>query len=140
VSWAIGSSVLGCAEGVVGFARLSVFSGLGLKRVGSMMSQEDGQGRVFVSELQADPEPTHSAHDPLETAIQAHCRGLTSRERQVLKMVIEGKTTKAIAFVLGISPRTVEVHRTGILRKTLKANFLELSRTLHESARTAASY
>lgn len=42
---------------------------------------------------------------------------LTSRERQVLQLVAEGKTTKEIAVVLGISVKTAESHRTRIMKK-----------------------
>jgi two-component system, NarL family, response regulator NreC len=42
---------------------------------------------------------------------------LTSREREVLHLVAEGRTTKAIADLLGISAKTVETHRGAIMRK-----------------------
>jgi two-component system, NarL family, response regulator NreC len=42
---------------------------------------------------------------------------LTSRERQVLQLVAEGKTTKEIAAVLGVSIKTADSHRTNIMRK-----------------------
>ena len=42
---------------------------------------------------------------------------LTQRERQVLELVAEGKTTKATAARLGISAKTVESHRSRILKK-----------------------
>lgn len=42
---------------------------------------------------------------------------LTQRERQVLPLVAEGLSSKEIARQLGISPKTVEIHRTNILRK-----------------------
>ena len=42
---------------------------------------------------------------------------LTLREREVLQLVAEGKTTREIAGVLGISVKTAESHRTHILRK-----------------------
>jgi two-component system, NarL family, response regulator NreC len=42
---------------------------------------------------------------------------LTTREREVLHLVAEGRTTKAIADVLGISAKTVETHRGAIMRK-----------------------
>ncbi|MEK7678089.1 MAG: response regulator transcription factor [Verrucomicrobiota bacterium] len=42
---------------------------------------------------------------------------LTTREREVLQMVAEGCTSAAIAHRLGISPRTVEVHRGNLMRK-----------------------
>ena len=42
---------------------------------------------------------------------------LSDRERQVLKGVVAGQPNKAIAFELGISPRTVEVYRAGLMGK-----------------------
>lgn len=43
--------------------------------------------------------------------------GLTPRERQILPLVAEGLSSKEIARQLGISPKTVEIHRTNIIRK-----------------------
>jgi len=42
---------------------------------------------------------------------------LTARERQVLQLVAEGKTTKEVAVLLGISVKTAESHRTRIMQK-----------------------
>lgn len=42
---------------------------------------------------------------------------LTNRERQVLDLVAQGYSTKEIAVDLGISPKTVEFHRSNLLRK-----------------------
>jgi len=42
---------------------------------------------------------------------------LTSREREILQLIAEGRTNKEVAGVLNISPTTVETHRTHILRK-----------------------
>jgi DNA-binding NarL/FixJ family response regulator len=42
---------------------------------------------------------------------------LSSRERQVLQLVAEGKTTKEIAGLLGVSIKTADSHRTRIMRK-----------------------
>ena len=42
---------------------------------------------------------------------------LTDREREVMKLVVKGWSSKAIAMSLGISYRTVEVHRSHILEK-----------------------
>lgn len=42
---------------------------------------------------------------------------LTLRERQVLQLIAEGKTTKEIAADLGISTKTAESHRTNIIEK-----------------------
>lgn len=42
---------------------------------------------------------------------------MTNRERQTLSMVVSGKTNKEIARVLNISPKTVDKHRTSLMRK-----------------------
>jgi two-component system response regulator NreC len=42
---------------------------------------------------------------------------LSARERQVLQLVAEGKTTKEIAGVLGVSIKTADSHRARIMRK-----------------------
>jgi two-component system, NarL family, response regulator NreC len=42
---------------------------------------------------------------------------LTSRERQVLQLVGEGKSTKEVARLLGISVKTAESHRARLMRK-----------------------
>lgn len=42
---------------------------------------------------------------------------LTQRERQVLQLVAEGKTTKEIAAILGVSVKTAESHRTRTMQK-----------------------
>jgi DNA-binding NarL/FixJ family response regulator len=42
---------------------------------------------------------------------------LTSREREVLQLVAEGKTTKEIASILGVSVKTAESHRSHVMQK-----------------------
>lgn len=42
---------------------------------------------------------------------------LSVRERQVLEMVAQGKTTKQVATILNLSPKTVEAHRGRIMKK-----------------------
>lgn len=42
---------------------------------------------------------------------------LSERELQVLQLVAEGKTTKEVALLLNISPKTAESHRTHIMEK-----------------------
>ena len=44
-------------------------------------------------------------------------RPLSDRERQVLQLVAEGKTTKEVASLLGISVNTAESHRTNLMEK-----------------------
>jgi two-component system response regulator NreC len=42
---------------------------------------------------------------------------LTDRERQVLQLIAEGKTTKEIAVILGVSVKTAESHRSSLMGK-----------------------
>ena len=53
---------------------------------------------------------------------------LTEREHQVLQLTMEGKSNKEIAQELGISPKTVSVHRTNVMTKFGVQNTVELIR------------
>ena len=48
---------------------------------------------------------------------RARLNVLTDREREVLDGLVEGLPNKTIAFDLGISPRTVEIHRANLMQK-----------------------
>lgn len=43
--------------------------------------------------------------------------GLTSREREVIQLVAEGKSTKEVAVTLGLSVKTADTHRSNLMRK-----------------------
>lgn len=53
---------------------------------------------------------------------------LSERELQVLKGVVRGQANKTIAYELGISPRTVEVYRAGLMAKMQAKGLAELVR------------
>jgi RNA polymerase sigma factor (sigma-70 family) len=53
---------------------------------------------------------------------------LTAREREVLEHAVQGKHAKEIGAALGISPRTVEVHKMRIMEKLGVRNVAELVR------------
>lgn len=53
---------------------------------------------------------------------------LTEREREVMRLVVDGSTNKAVAAELGISEKTVEVHRARVMRKTGVGTFSALVR------------
>jgi len=50
-------------------------------------------------------------------AARARIAILTPRERDVLMRLVEGRPNKVIAHELGISPRTVEIHRANMMEK-----------------------
>ena len=58
---------------------------------------------------------------------------LSERERQVLGGVVAGQANKTIAFELGISPRTVEVYRAGLMAKMQAKSLAELVRMVMDS-------
>jgi two-component system response regulator FixJ len=60
--------------------------------------------------------------------LRARLDSLSERERQVLSAVVAGLPNKTIGFDLGISPRTVEVHRANIMSKMQARNLPELVR------------
>lgn len=51
---------------------------------------------------------------------------LTPREREIAAMLVEGKTSKLIARQIGLSPRTVEMHRARLMRKFSASTSSEL--------------
>jgi len=53
-------------------------------------------------------------------------RVLTTREREVLKLLAEGKTVRAAAMVLGLSSKTVDAHKFNLMRKLGIHNKAEL--------------
>ena len=58
----------------------------------------------------------------------AFCGTLSPREREVLQLVAEGKSSKEIAFLLGLSSKTVEGHRRQIMDKLKLYSVAELTR------------
>ena len=52
-----------------------------------------------------------------DAAVPAPLDLLTSRQREILQLVAEGRTTKEIAFTLNISAKTVETHRAQIMER-----------------------
>ena len=65
--------------------------------------------------------------------LQARLSELTDRERDVMRLVIEGVPNKLIADQLDISVRTVEVHRARVFDKMEVKSAVELANMLRET-------
>jgi len=57
---------------------------------------------------------------------------LTKREREVMRLAVDGLHNKDIAHRLGISHRTVEIHKAKVMVKTSAVNLLDLARIAEE--------
>jgi FixJ family two-component response regulator len=64
---------------------------------------------------------------PNRREIAERLASLTSREREVLQLVVEGKTNKAISRKLRISVKTIEFHRAHMMRKMQARSVAELA-------------
>lgn len=65
--------------------------------------------------------------------IQARIDSLSKRQRQILGLLVDGTTNKVIADRLGISPRTVEIHRAKIMEKMKVTSIAGLVRLVMEN-------
>lgn len=69
-----------------------------------------------------------------QAGLAARLATLTQRERQVMELVVAGRLNKVIADELGISMRTVEVHRSHVFEKMRVKTAVELTRLLTGAA------
>jgi DNA-binding NarL/FixJ family response regulator len=66
--------------------------------------------------------------NPKKNPAEMFGTSLTPRQREVLQLVAEGKSTKQISSTLGISPKTVEFHRNSLMDELGLRSIAELTR------------
>jgi DNA-binding NarL/FixJ family response regulator len=84
-------------------------------------------GRKYISHKISDivlKEISNTKKDSEEIGLEI----LTNRESEILQLISEGNSTKRIAKVLFISPKTVESHRANIMGKLNIHNLPELTK------------
>jgi DNA-binding NarL/FixJ family response regulator len=74
--------------------------------------REVGRNALYVS-----PGISRTLVDAFLAKTEVPADPLSAREREVLQLVAEGRTTKEVAAVLGLSVKTAETHRTRIMHK-----------------------
>jgi DNA-binding NarL/FixJ family response regulator len=74
--------------------------------------QQVSRGQVYLS-----PGVSEAVMEAYRTKSERPKDPLTGRERQVLQLIAEGKSTKDVASLLSISVKTAESHRTRLMRK-----------------------
>jgi FixJ family two-component response regulator len=87
--------------------------------------------KLLIERIQTALQQESQRHNHSQLVVQEICgrlNGLTSRESEVMLLVVAGHSNKEIARQLDISPRTVEIHRARVMEKTGAANLLELAR------------
>jgi DNA-binding NarL/FixJ family response regulator len=85
-------------------------------------------GRTYFSPAVAEVVFDDYVRGLTERGITDRYDALSEREREVLQLVAEGRSSKEIAEVLSISPATVETHRTHVLQKLGLRNTAEVVR------------
>lgn len=113
-----------------------IFTLHNIENVASSLREAGARGCVLKSEpmthlIEAvQSAANHKPYFPSAMAARpnASVSPLTDREREIVQLIAEGYSTKAIARLLGISFKTVDTHRMNIMRKLALCKSAELVR------------
>jgi DNA-binding NarL/FixJ family response regulator len=84
------------------------------------------EGKIYISRFLAEKSRQDWAMIRSGKKASPSAEPLTTREREVLKLIAEGKSSKEIGEMLYISPRTVERHRANMMEKLSAKNMVDL--------------
>ena len=101
-----------------------------MKQGAADLIQKPFRAEVLMSSIKQALADRNSASNDDASAHDAASRlaSLSARESEVLSRLIRGQPNKVIAHEMGISPRTVEVHRASVMKKTEAKSLSELVR------------
>lgn len=83
------------------------------------------EGRTYISPYLAD-DFTEDVLSAYRNEADSPFKDLTKREKQILSLVVEGYTSRDMADKLNLSPRTVDHHRSNLLKKFNMRNSVDL--------------
>jgi FixJ family two-component response regulator len=92
--------------------------------------QKPFRDQDLVDRIQRALEKDRISRDELaqRSRIRERVGHLTPRERQVLDLIVSGKPNKIMAADLGLSQRTVEIHRARVMEKMCASSLAQLVR------------
>jgi diguanylate cyclase (GGDEF)-like protein/PAS domain S-box-containing protein len=93
-------------------------------------AKQHGRNRCQFYSSELDTLGRSEAQRRSETKLRLE--SLTTREREVLELLIAGKASKMIAYLLGISARTVDIHRARVMEKMQADSLAELVHRVQE--------
>lgn len=90
-----------------------------LKAGASDFIEKPFAGEALLNAIESALQSIHRTHqhEADAAAFQERVTSLTPREREVMEQLVAGHPNKVIAHNLGMSPRTVEVHRARVMEK-----------------------
>ena len=88
------------------------------------------KAQAFLDAVQKALSKSHHSHQlkPANQEIQGLMARLTPREREVLELIMAGMSNKEIGKKIGVSPRTIEVHRANLYSKMRADSLADLVR------------
>jgi DNA-binding NarL/FixJ family response regulator len=90
--------------------------------------REVRNGRIFLSPMVAQRITNEVVNPARSISPNKFAGSLSSRQREVLQLVAEGKATKEIASILNVSIKTIEFHKTRIMKQLKLRTAAELTK------------